>query len=899
MIARGALRVRVLVAAATILFAGAVGLTGYRLIREQEVRFESYRSGSWMLVQAQVEYLRLHEAIDRVRLDDDPALRDELWLRFDIFWSRIPLVLESDEALGVRRISGVVATFEEIDRRLPDWEARLTAALDGPAGGLDGLKQDLEPFREDLGDHVAQVLLRDKSQFEQAPIRRRLTELFAAFVLLCGLGGVLVVLLIIQLRRSERLTGTAREAEAAAEAARARLAEVIDSVDAGITYVDPEGRVAIANRGYARAYPQLEAVLKVGMPFRELLAESLRLGVYDTDLPAEDWLAERLRRPSPDGRSFVQLLGDGRVLLVRERATSDGGVVAVRTDITDVRRAERELAERLEAIEASSDGIAIADADGRLFYISPSYARMQGLARPDEAIGRTWRIFYGPEEQARLTAEGVPVLLREGAWRGEAVARRSDGSEYPLEVFVKRVTGGGVVTVVRDLTEQYRQQAERDALSEQFFRAQKLEAVGRLAGGIAHDFNNILAAILGFGALLEEDLPAGSMERGFAAQIVKAGEHGKDLVQQILAFARTDAAERGAVDLRSIARDAADMLGATLPSTTTLSLDLPDSSFLIDGNQTQLSQVLLNLCVNANDALEERTGELLIALSAMTPGAGADDDVALDGVRIEHDGMRLVEGPERGRVRIRVGHLEPGRYYARLSVRDTGAGIPRAVAERMFDPFYTTKARGQGTGLGLAAVQGIVASHHGALAVDSQPGAGTWFDVFLPLADGTALAPAAPSRSAAQGGHGRVLVVDDEVAVGAQLALRLERLGYEVTACEVPADALAAIEAAPDAFDIVVTDLTMPQMTGNELCAAIHRLVPDLPVILCTGNRNALAAGDSSARGFVRVFGKPVDIVLLSAALNRAMLDRAANKRYDHGRASPISTGALEIGANI
>ena len=233
--------------------------------------------------------------------------------------------------------------------------------------------------------------------------------------------------------------------------------------------------------------------------------------------------------------------------------------------------------------------------------------------------------------------------------------------------------------------------------------------------------------------------------------------------------------------------------------------------------------------------------------------------------------MRIVAGPEPGRVRVRVGGLEPQAGYLRLSVRDTGAGIPKAVAERMFDPFYTTKEAGKGTGLGLAAVQGIVAAHGGALAVDSQLGAGTWFEIFLPLHVATATAGQSPAGGESPPlGTGHILVVDDEPAVGTQLALRLERLGYDVMLCAEPADALEAVQDMAIRFDAVVSDLTMPGMTGIALAQALHAVQPTLPVFLCTGNLEAAEADPRGLADLAGVFTKPVDMAALAAALGRA-----------------------------
>ena len=874
---------RGVVIAAGLLFVTVLIVAGDRLQREQELQLNSYRTGSWVITSAEMELLRLQSTIRRRQLEDTPAATDEMWLQFDIFWSRIPLMLEGEESAGVRELDGVVETFTAISDSLPRWERMLQRGVSGRPEQLGTVVAELEDFRTPIHDAVIQTLVIDETVYNRERLMQRFNQLYGLFFILCLAGVVVVLLLLRQLRQSARLAQAAGRSEKEAQAARRRIVEVIDSVDAGITYVNRDGEIEYVNDGYRRIFPELALMARRGVRFTELLRRKAEVRVVVSQMSRNAWLADRLDKASAKESIFEQHLKDGRTILVREKRTADGGVVSVRTDITAVREQQRALEDRLEAIEASSDGIAITDDTGRFVYLSPSYARMQGLEDPSEVLGRTWRVFFDENERERLAREGLATLQRTGEWRGEASALRRDGQSIPLEIYCKRIHSGGFVAAVRDLTEVRRQQAEREALSEQFFRAQKMEALGRMAGGIAHDFNNILGAIQGFGALLQEDLSAGTPERDFADSIVRAGEHGKELVQQILAFARTEAVQKTDIEINELLAETGDMLRASLSSATTLTVQQPEADFVVAGNRTQLSQVLVNLCLNANDALDGHAGRITVDASVQkglgTYGWDNDD-------KQSRASMRFREGPEPGRVRVWLGRLSPEISYLCISVADDGQGITRAVAERMFDPFFTTKDRGKGTGLGLAAIQGIVSAHEGGIAVDSAAGSGAVFRVYLPVSTATTAAAGkplpAPEPKNVEGGH--LLLVDDEEAVGTQLAIRLERLGYDVTLCQEPEDALAACLEAPDAFDAVITDFSMPGMTGRELAGAILARSPLMPVIVCTGHIQDAEASGLDELPLAAVLRKPVDFAALTRTIRQCLENGAAGSVSAGGR---------------
>jgi signal transduction histidine kinase/ActR/RegA family two-component response regulator len=387
--------------------------------------------------------------------------------------------------------------------------------------------------------------------------------------------------------------------------------------------------------------------------------------------------------------------------------------------------------------------------------------------------------------------------------------------------------------------ERERAESEREALAARLRQAQRLEAIGTLAGGIAHNFNNILGAIFGYSEMALARLPRDGRPRRHVEEVRKAAERAKAIVDQILAFGRRVGHRREAVPMRPLIEEAMDLLRASLPATVTLQAHWRTEDAAVLGDPAQLQQVVMNLCTNAAQAMD---------------GSGTVE-LVLDAVDIE-DQHALTHG-----------NLAAGRY-ARLSVTDTGHGMDAATMERIFEPFFTTKAPTTGTGLGLASVHGIVADHGGALNVRSQPGAGSTFEVYLAATEMAAAVERGEAPS--PGGRGEtVLLVDDDrplMLLGEEM---LAALGYEPVGHTSARAALAAFRADPHRFDVVLVDEVMPEMSGSQLAAEVHRIRPQLPIILVTGygiteDRDALR--DAGVRELLR---KPLASADLAAALAR------------------------------
>jgi PAS domain S-box-containing protein len=415
-----------------------------------------------------------------------------------------------------------------------------------------------------------------------------------------------------------------------------------------------------------------------------------------------------------------------------------------------------------------------------------------------------------------------------------------DGSVKHLQVVARALVGDSsqleFVGAVMDITQRKRaeeaqlvQEREREKMQRQLQQAAKMEAIGRLAGGIAHDFNNILSAILGYGELAQNNLGEGGAVRRHLDQVMHAGARGKGLVERILAFSRSGAGERVPLHVQSVVEETLELLTPSLPADVRLERQLNAADTAVVGDATQLHQVAMNLCTNAVHAMKEG-GVLTVVLERVAVGE-----------------RRLLSH----------GTLDAGRYV-RLSVSDTGSGMPLAVLERMFDPFFTTKRVGDGTGLGLAGVQGIVADFGGAIDVTTQVGVGTTFTIWLPTADNMPRLLAEPVGEVPRGHGERVMIVDDERALVALAEETLAELGYEPVAFDSSVAALQAFRADPERFDLVVTDETMPDLMGTELAREIRHLRPDISIILMSGYSGTQLTERAQAAGIIDVCRKPL-----------------------------------------
>lgn len=397
-----------------------------------------------------------------------------------------------------------------------------------------------------------------------------------------------------------------------------------------------------------------------------------------------------------------------------------------------------------------------------------------------------------------------------------------------LEIDTEQLTL--LMASVWEQIQHFRFQQEKENLQAQIRQAQRVESIGNLAGGIAHDFNNILFPIIGMSELLLEDLPSNSLERENAEEIYKAGKRGKDLVQQILAFSRQADQEKMPTRIQSVLKEVIKLIKSTIPAYIKIDHDIQVDCGLVMADPTQIHQVAMNLVTNAYHAVEANGGNISVTLKEMV---------------LEREGL-----PDDS-------HLEPEKNIV-FSVSDTGHGMAPDIQDKIFDPYFTTKEKGKGTGLGLAVVHGIVSEHGGRIEIFSEVGEGTTFHVYLPLMEQMADSNPIDLEADLPGGNESILLVDDEAPIAKLEKQILERFGYRVKYRINAVEALEAFSAAPSGFDLVITDMSMPNMTGDKLASELIAIRPDIPVVICTGFSERINKHHLAAMGIKELLMKPV-----------------------------------------
>jgi len=422
---------------------------------------------------------------------------------------------------------------------------------------------------------------------------------------------------------------------------------------------------------------------------------------------------------------------------------------------------------------------------------------------------------------------------------------RSDGTDFYGFLSERRHENKqgkliSLVGVIADITKQ-------KALEDQLRQAQRLESIGTLAGGIAHDFNNILYPLLGFAELLKEDLPTDSPLQEHIDEILRATLRSKDLVKQILVFSRKGDQDKKPIKLHPIVKEALKLLRSSIPTTIDIQQDIDSDCGVVIADPTQIHQIVMNLATNAYHAMEVTGGRLKVSLKQVELVPKANPSV--------------------------IQALTPGKY-ALLTVTDTGAGIEKAILDKIFEPYFTTKGVGKGTGLGLSVVQGIAKTHKGDILIDSTPGKGTKVCVYLPIMERTAENKGIEDTETLLGGTEKILLIDDETPIIRVEQHMLEKQGYQVTSRMSSLEALTIFKADPTAFDLILTDMTMPNMTGIQLAEKLISIRPDIPIILCTGYNEKITEEKAKSIGIKRFLMKPVDKSEM-ARMVRKVLDEA------------------------
>lgn len=508
---------------------------------------------------------------------------------------------------------------------------------------------------------------------------------------------------------------------------------------------------------------------------------------------------------------------------------------------TELKRAEARQRQLLAAIEFTVEEIMITDLDGTIQYVNPAFEKTTGYAKR-EAVGRKPSILKSGRHDEAFYAELWDTLLRGKLWNGRFYNKAKDGTAIIQRANIAPIRDEagqsvGFVSVKRDIT-------EHERLKEQLIRAQKMEAIGTLTGGIAHDFNNILAGIIGYTelALTHDEMDNHPVER-YLREVLSASHRATDLVRQILTIGRSQSEAEGVVDVKQIAEEVMMLIKASLPPSIKLELRLSAANTQVWAAATNIHQVLLNLVTNAVQALKEERGGICIAVS----------------------NRRIATRPPSSP------HLLTPGAYLEIAVSDSGCGMAAETMSQIFDPYFTTKASGEGTGLGLSVLHGIVKHLGGTVTVDSEIGSGSTFRVLLPVhADAETIAP--ETASDLPQGAETILFVDDEPFLREIGEERLRHLGYGVAAfCDSPA-ALAAFRSDPKGFDLIFTDMHMPHLNGIEVSHAVRALRPDIPIVVCSGNPSKIKAEEIAKLGGCRICAKPLSLHDM-ARLLRDMLD--------------------------
>lgn len=618
---------------------------------------------------------------------------------------------------------------------------------------------------------------------------------------------------------------------------RRRFRELTDMLPAIVFELDAEGRFTYLNREVANisGYTPLEllgrelSTLIPGLDQERLLsylADTHHNGSDDDDFP--------LRHK--DGQMRTVLLQSARI----ER---DGEIIGTRGlcfDITQRKQTEMEHAQLAMAVEQAAELILITDVNGRILYANPAFLALTGYTA-SAVQSLNFHNFENAKDDPTFYEKLWETLKRGLVWHGRVRGYKADEAVYVADASISplRDVNGHVsnyVAVMRDLTNEVK-------LELRLRQAEKLEAIGTLAGGIAHDFNNILSPIIGFTEIVREDLPPRSDSIPHLEKVLNACHMAKELVARILTFSRQVESERKAVSVYQIVREALKLLRPSIPSTIAIREDIDPESGVVLADPSQVHQLIMNLGTNAYQALENE-GTISVKLFAQVATA-----------ELARELLRLHEGSD----------------YICLEVHDTGVGMDKHVLERIFDPFFSTKDQGKGTGLGLATVHGIVMELGGDISVASEVGKGTTVKVYLPIHLVEDESEGQTEQTTLRKGKGRILFVDDEEMILQLGEMMLGRLGYEVISYCISPDALEHFRDHADDYDLLITDQTMPSMTGQQLAEAIKDIRPNMPILLTTGFSSLVKEEQLEKIGIHQVVHKPFTRKEMSDAILAAL----------------------------
>lgn len=627
------------------------------------------------------------------------------------------------------------------------------------------------------------------------------------------------------------------------ESTKAHYFDLFHLAPVGYFTLDSAGRIMQAN-------------LKAGTMLRAVTTDLLQSHFTQFVSPeSQDAYYLRCRRNTEIGQLLPLELcmkrADGTSFwadLVMNDCAGEDGALLRRITLTDVsarRRAEDQLSLNAHALAAISQGVLIAGSDMIITYVNDAFLELTGYSR-EECVGRSCAYLQGSLTDA-ATIEQIRRGLAAGTgFAGEILNYRKDGSTFwnDLTITALRNQAGDVtqfVGIVRDISQRRAAEASRLALETQLRELQKIEAIGTLAGGIAHDFNNLLAVILGNLEMAREDSASNPRVLESLDHIATASSRGRDLVQQILSFSRRQSTDRKSLHLPDVVEDARKLMRLMIPSNVQLTINCQSDTPPVWADAVQMEQIVINLVSNAVQAMQATGGRI---------------DINVDSVTLDETVMESAPA-------LRSVHAASPERTLRLSVIDNGPGMTEETARRAFEPFFTTKSTGEGTGLGLSVVHGIAKAHQGAILVESELGRGTCFTLYLPALTGVdndeaIRRPEPPTVHQHPGeNHEHILYIDDDEALVSLVVRLLGREGFQVSGFVNFRDGLAALEADPGAFNLVLTDYNMPGMSGLEVVRRVRELRPDLAVAIATGYIDDTLRAQASETGLCEVIFKP------------------------------------------
>jgi PAS domain S-box-containing protein len=675
---------------------------------------------------------------------------------------------------------------------------------------------------------------------------------------------VLILLVSIYiLRRAAAVERKRREAVQALAENEARLQNITAAARDAIIEMGPDGRISFWNpaaeklTGYSTAEAMGKNLHQLVVPPEYIDRHNKAFRVFqETGQGPAIGKTTRWEIITKSGGSTPVELSLSTPLKV-----NDGWrTVGILRDISDRIDAERTLREsefRFRTFfNSNPEGIVLLDFNGTILDVNNALVRMSGY--PLSEIVHNHFSKFIPQPYHAVTEKAVQAIRSGRAGHdspAELIFSKKEGAGLPIAVkgwliVDENNTPVSLGAFVRDLTREKHLAEEKIALEKQLRQAQKIEAIGTLAGGIAHDFNNILGGIIGYTelALVNESSAEDKKTSTYLHHILTAGNRAKELVQQILRFSRRDESSLSNIRITPVLEESIKLLRSTLPATIAIEHHFRADLDRITGDSTQIHQIIMNLCTNAYHAMRPVGGRLTVSLQNI-----------------------LLKQPKA----FMSLKIPPGEYV-QLSVADTGHGIAPHVIERIFEPYFTTKKINEGTGLGLSVILGIVRKHHGLIEVASKPGEGTRFDIFFPLVHARIPERRTLEDTTPQGKGEQVLVVDDEQFCRDVIKDSLEHLGYRVNVQESSRKALETFRQTPGIFDLMVTDQTMPELTGVQLIEAVRQYNKTIPVILCTGFSETVTEQSARHYGINKFIMKPVNIKDLARAAHEALAMRAA-----------------------